>query len=180
MEDEWLVRKCASLCERIGIKEKQIQGVLIGGKQKKEWRFTASIDAKVKDLCRELEKQSKERNILLSRPAEEEKICELKKELYLVRSNRQILYIERESVTISLGDKKRKEKEKGASVVLKRVGTRQRTCNLCKNNVARYRKKKDSFMPADVKQLCTSCYEEFHWSKSGKRLYDEFLYEENM
>ncbi|KAI5186677.1 hypothetical protein NEHOM01_1630 [Nematocida homosporus] len=181
MHFEWLQKAFAPLGVEIGTKEEVLHGVLVGTKGRKEWRFTANLEISIADLCYELQRQMKVNQVTANVSASGTKLVDAEDGLHLIVDGKHVLFVERESVCLPVYPLNGEREETGSrqGIILKRVGTKQRVCDICKSNVSVYKKRYDIMLPPTVKLLCAPCYHEFHWTKSGEQIYTGFVYDMN-
>lgn len=175
MHREWLAHSLSEIGVSVKKSEEEVLGYLVGIKGRKEWKFIADASATVRDLCLELESQIKPLSIKISEAHNRKKIIDTKEEIDIVVEDTQILYLEIYSIRI-LPLIEEKEKREGL-ITLHKIGTKKRTCHLCKTGIAEYRKKIDVLICTKEKMLCAQCYKDFHWDKKGEKKYQDFSYE---
>ncbi|KAI5189844.1 hypothetical protein NEMIN01_0707 [Nematocida minor] len=177
MHREWLQNALAQLGVSAKDCREEILGYLVGIKGRKEWKFLAQPSATVEDLCEDLKLQTKSTTIEVSKDVCKKRIIDVKEEVDIIIENKQMLYLEIESIQMQPLAKKMEEKETALAVALQRIGTKKRTCQLCKTGIAAYKRKKDILICTKEKILCTQCYKDFHWNKKGEKKYEDFTYD---
>lgn len=175
MHKKWL----ESTLFKLGVKTSQcneeVFGHLVGVKGRKEWKFRARMEATIEDLCAELRSQTKALRIELSRDIYKRNLIDLKEELCITVEDKIILYVEIERVSMQpLFEQSTTENR---IVELSKIGTKKRTCRLCKTGIAAYKRVRDALICTEENVLCVQCYKDFHWDKEGEKRYEDFLYE---
>ncbi|KAI5190925.1 hypothetical protein NECID01_1220 [Nematocida sp. AWRm77] len=176
MLKEWLSKILSPLEVPVHISTKKIQGVLVGPNKRKEWRFSAQIEATLQDLCTELEKAGQLSSVGTMYSNPKEALLELKDRVYIVASTQAPLLVEIQNITVVPSLSAAESSTSQQRVVLQKIGVRHRLCGVCKQNAGTHKRKTDILIPFKVKTLCTECYKAFHWTAEGEKKYSEFSY----
>ncbi|KAH9385768.1 uncharacterized protein NEMAJ01_0664 [Nematocida major] len=175
MHRKWLKETIGQFKIEIKGSRAETHGFLVGIKGRKEWKFHARSCATVQDLCEEMQRQTRAESVGPVEKVHQMKIIDMKEEVEIVVEGKKVFYIEISKISI---DPNVEEGEGRDPIMeLNKIGTKKRTCRMCKTRIALYRRVRDVLVGPEKNVLCVQCYTEFHWGKNGEKKYEGFIYE---